>query len=139
MLRRLLAAVPAVLLAELAACAHTRTVTTWKPLPVSPETLAAQRPKEVRVTRTDHSTKLLYQPELVADTLRGYGNLPASPLWLVRVPVSDIQALEVQRTERDTLTVAEMSERNTKVLLGGGIAAALFVLFLVTYPHRQGW
>jgi len=71
-------------------------VSAWRPLPPSPESVAAQRPHEARITRTDGSTLTLYDVALAGDSLRGLTN-PTNVRTATSVALREVRSLEMRR------------------------------------------
>ena len=103
----------AILGCELVGC------TTWKMQNLSPQDAINQRrPYQVRLTRPDSSTLVLFRPQIVGDSLIGEPVDPdytRQPRQRVALPLSDIQSLALRRPD---------ATRTTLLLVGVGTAVA---------------
>ena len=103
------------LMASLTACAK------WQVQAASPQQLLAERePARVRVTRADHTTIILHQPELLGDTLYGIvrdGPGPAEPRQ--GVPLSDIAQVAIRR--QDPLATGALALGSAALAAGVGV------------------
>jgi len=117
-----------VLLAQVSGCAE------WMNYQQPPgEVLASRSPEKVRVTRADGQREEVHAPRVVNDTLLGYRHGPGageqSRNPIVRIPVSEIDRMEVRQTNTG----------GTILLVGLGVAMVAVTVAAASSDFMDGF